>query len=1006
MQNKKLLKMSPMRSLFLSSLALSLMIAGLSLTPCGRQNGRATRPTSPDSLSAYRLKADDRQMLAEWGRWHRHGQPDSLREWVRRHYGPLQSIGLRLMEQATLFQDDGQMALATAKFDTARKLGETLADAVNDSFLLRQVTRVENLDTGRLRSRAQASRLFAQAEDRLYAGQYAGKNEAGLEQYEEIIALAQQAGDAKLDLDARYRLLFFHDRLGQNQPVVAIGEEILAGAQRVGYQYRSTLTLCQIANACKNLGQDSTALLLVTKAIELAEKMRDHGVLARCYNNQAKIHFRREEYQRAEMALQRVIQYDREQRFRGLAHLMQGQIDFVRGEYGRAQIQYELALNFFRKYEPDHLNEAVALNNLSTLNIITGDYEHALQIENQALALRQAANNQKELAESLSNLGFIYNKLDSVDRAIARSRQALPLFQEGQKIFEINTWLNLAKAYLRKSDLPAANAALTNAEKIAAAVNNQTLMAETQLGQGLIALKQGEPEPAKNFFTAALNLARLINDANFVATALLGLSQAEQKLSHPDSAMEFIGQAIAHVENLRSGISRDSIRVSYFATTQELFDQAILLTWARGQADRALHYAERARARALRDALDNTAFKKFLEERWEVPSQPVPSLQALQQRIPSDVQIVEYRLTADTLLIWLIDRRHITTRRIATSSQTLTRLVDKFLSSLGAVNIQAFKKRAAQNLQKVYHENRQIGYELCQLIWEPIAKAITPDKRLFILPDGPLYRLPFGALVTADGHFFEEKYIYVKAPSLAILAESSSQQASFELSRQTSLLMVADAVPSAGAQTKLLSRLFVKPSFLIKEAATYESLQEHLHKGATIVYFSVHAVADERFPLNSYIELYRNAGMNGAAQKAKVYARELLQLNFTDTRLVVLNACETASGKIAAGEGVLNLVRIFTLRQVPVVIASLWKNDDRVSSQITGEFFKSIANSMDLPLALHQAKLQALQKLRQDYQFPLPYFWAVFEVYQNGWDMKHAVKLNQPIGEKHVTSSR
>jgi CHAT domain-containing protein len=99
------------------------------------------------------------------------------------------------------------------------------------------------------------------------------------------------------------------------------------------------------------------------------------------------------------------------------------------------------------------------------------------------------------------------------------------------------------------------------------------------------------------------------------------------------------------------------------------------------------------------------------------------------------------------------------------------------------------------------------------------------------------------------------------------------------------------------------------------------------------------------------------------------------------------NACETASGKIAQGEGVLNLVRIFAIGKVPVVVASLWQNDDRLSAQITGDFFNDIATSPDYVRALHQAKIRALHKLRQDYQFALPYFWAVFEVYQNSWGM-------------------
>jgi len=376
------------------------------------------------------------------------------------------------------------------------------------------------------------------------------------------------------------------------------------------------------------------------------------------------------------------------------------------------------------------------------------------------------------------------------------------------------------------------------------------------------------------------------------------------------------------------------------------------------------------------------------EDQIKIITASVPNLQTLQKSIPLSAQVIEYRLTPDTLLIWLIDRQRVIARQVAISSPALEQIGQDFLQSLGGTDLPAFKARVAHNRQSVYHENRQIGRRLYQLLWEPIAEAIEPNRRLFIIPDGILHRLPFSALVTPDERFFEEQYVWVKAPSLAILAENSSPQASWGQLQPPRFLMVADNLPSLSTQTALLSHFFVNPSFLVKEAATYESLQESLRQGANIVYFSVHAVSDERHPMNSYIELYSNEGTNGHAQKTKVYARELLQLSFAETWLAVLNACETANGKIARGEGVLNLVRIFALGKVPVVIASLWQNDDRFSAQITGDFFKGIVNSQDHAQALHQAKLLAIQKLRRDYQFAFPYFWAVFEVYQNKWNIQ------------------
>ncbi|MCG8605103.1 CHAT domain-containing protein, partial [bacterium] len=161
-----------------------------------------------------------------------------------------------------------------------------------------------------------------------------------------------------------------------------------------------------------------------------------------------------------------------------------------------------------------------------------------------------------------------------------------------------------------------------------------------------------------------------------------------------------------------------------------------------------------------------------------------------------------------------------------------------------------------------------------------------------------------------------------------------------------------------------------------------------LLEGAGILYLSVHAEADERLPMNSFIQLSQGESINGHSPNIRVFARQLLKLDFSNTWLAVLNGCDTASGKIARGEGVLNMVRIFALAQVPVTVASLWKNDDRRSSQLIGDFFKQIANGQIPAIAMRNAKRRLILKLKNEIQYALPYFWSAFEVYSNSWIVK------------------
>jgi CHAT domain-containing protein/tetratricopeptide (TPR) repeat protein len=100
-------------------------------------------------------------------------------------------------------------------------------------------------------------------------------------------------------------------------------------------------------------------------------------------------------------------------------------------------------------------------------------------------------------------------------------------------------------------------------------------------------------------------------------------------------------------------------------------------------------------------------------------------------------------------------------------------------------------------------------------------------------------------------------------------------------------------------------------------------------------------------------------------------AYEVSGLNLTGTELVVLSACETGIGDLRVGEGVFGLRRAFIQAGAKSLVVSLWKVEDRATSELMREFYRGM-REMDKGEAMRQAKLK-LKETRSH-----PFFWAPF----------------------------
>ncbi len=105
-------------------------------------------------------------------------------------------------------------------------------------------------------------------------------------------------------------------------------------------------------------------------------------------------------------------------------------------------------------------------------------------------------------------------------------------------------------------------------------------------------------------------------------------------------------------------------------------------------------------------------------------------------------------------------------------------------------------------------------------------------------------------------------------------------------------------------------------------------------------------------------------------------ALEVLDLNLSGTRLVVLSACETGLGEIHEGEGVYGLRRSFQEAGVAEVISSLWEVSDAGTQALMTDFYDNLLSGLPARDALRKVQLDLIDSPEWGY----PYIWSAFMI--------------------------
>jgi hypothetical protein len=114
-------------------------------------------------------------------------------------------------------------------------------------------------------------------------------------------------------------------------------------------------------------------------------------------------------------------------------------------------------------------------------------------------------------------------------------------------------------------------------------------------------------------------------------------------------------------------------------------------------------------------------------------------------------------------------------------------------------------------------------------------------------------------------------------------------------------------------------------------------------------------------------------------QDGLLTADRITRQNLSGLALVVLGACDSGLGVIAAGEGIIGLQRAFHQAGVRDVVASLWKVNPSSARRLMTNLYRAVLHGpASVPEALQRAQLEMIRKPVLDEDEP--FFWAAWVV--------------------------
>jgi CHAT domain-containing protein len=539
---------------------------------------------------------------------------------------------------------------------------------------------------------------------------------------------------------------------------------------------------------------------------------------------------------------------------------------------------------------------------------------------------------------------------------------------QGAKQAAAQTLLHLADLLLDNGQPREARVEAERAESLAASLNLTDELIRAWRVEGLARVRMGHQAEGLSRLRAAARMARSHPTTDGILTTQLALAEGLAAVRREREAVAAFDRAAQAVEQVTDRLSQDLDRARYRDRHLAPFDGAsrLLLESAPSitRVRDVLAWSARRKAAAL--ALSASPLRSSAR-----PATPL-TLAQVQGRLRPRQALLDYIVLDSTVAVLVVTRGAAQLVRLPTGMETVRPLIEQLRRPLvtryaGRVDL----ARAPFDLR--------LARTLYRALLAPLESLLVGTERLIIVPDGPLHYVAFDALVATGPPSVRlasarPESLYWRTGYLIDRFEITYLPSAQFLSRPASdlndmgLLAVTRQAPGGSREVATLASAWPRDRLtVLTEGEATETAARAASVSASVVHFAVHAQADDRDPLASHLRLGADEENDGYFHLAEIAdARR-------PARLVVLSACETQSGRLFNGEGLMGLARAFLASGAGAVVATQWPVGP-AAADLMGEFYRRLASGAQPAAALRAAKLA----LRRDPTTAHPFYWAGF----------------------------
>ncbi len=679
------------------------------------------------------------------------------------------------------------------------------------------------------------------------------------------------------------------------------------------------------------------------------------------------------------------------------------------GEYAQARKLYEQVYAILKPLGPRAMSvlgrASIDLGYGLSLSAI-GEYDAAKTVLERSYNAFTSNGQTVMQAQCANAIGVIEEHLGHRDKAKAQFEQAIDLqnlVQPKQDGLNVMFLQNMAAIEARMGLNNDARARLEIAATVAKRSKDDVALGRTYAAGAEVLLKLANPSSAENMLKGAIEISKNVNDDAALWREYTLLAKMQIETGNAALVKDSLTSALSSFRSPQASEFPSADRITFATGRDDLAEQLVSMLASQKMTEQALLAAEQLKEEHFVNSWFNSVNQVRQEDQdlygelatqrahlhaaeiTSPPSKLVKEWLAWMQRQKSVAQqnralarMVAPLPTGITDVVKAVQKTHSTVVEYLMGRESTVIFTINGAGRISATVIPVERRRIesqvvsllnsiphdAPNPQASLAEKRVLTALYPSLLPASVRGLLPSDgeQSVLIIPDGILFNVPFGALISEQSKYFIESHSVAFAPSISSLIDSPPRYTD-----EFNLLVVGSDGKAAADEANYVAQAFSPESVskIVGKEVDMKSLQDQSHGKSAVNFFDKITFPDFA-PLKATLPI--DSG-DGAGKKATL---EKLVCGTFPNDLFVLSATSLAPKD--SGIAMRMLSRGLNYAGVRNVMPTLWQQQTSERDGLLMDFYRNRQQGASISESLRKAQLAAIAK------DSAPHTWAAFQL--------------------------